>query len=396
MAAGNPRKRVLRRPVPATTHGYRPGTLELDFGALADAISQVHERFPAQASRAVNVAVTMRNWATGFYIREYEQRGLDRAAYCTRLLHSLSRRLMALGVPGLAARTLRQCRQFYLVYPAIGRTLIANSVGPTSAPIWQTLSAKFTSAASSADSELRTDLESLVVSVSFSHFVELMSVEDPLKRSFYELECVRGNWSVRELQRQVTSLYFERSKLSNSQARLAVSVQGKAEPAVPRLAFRDPYVFEFLGLKSHEVVGESDLEDGLLEKLQSFLIELGHGFCFEARQKRILIGDTYSFVDLVFYHRIVKCHVLIELKVAGFSHEHLGQLNTYVSWYKRNVMTTRDNPPIGMLLCTHKDRALVEYALADLPNRLFVSKYELELPSRKQLRCFLDAQLQAR
>jgi predicted nuclease of restriction endonuclease-like (RecB) superfamily len=221
-----------------------------------------------------------------------------------------------------------------------------------------------------------------------------MSVEDPLRRSFYEMECVRGNWSVRELQRQITSLYFERSKLSTKPARLAASVRWKAEPAVQRLAIRDPYVFEFLGLKRDEVVGESDLEDGLLEKLQCFLIELGHGFCFEARQKRILIGDTYGFVDLVFYHRILKCHVLIELKVAGFSHEHLGQLNTYVSWYKRNVMMTGDNPPIGMLLCTHKDRALVEYALADLPNRLFVSKYELELPSRKQLQCFLDAQFE--
>jgi len=171
-------------------------------------------------------------------------------------------------------------------------------------------------------------------------------------------------------------------------------VQASAEAAEPQFSIRDPYVFEFLGLSSQEAMGESHLEDALLDKLQAFLIELGHGFCFEARQKRILIGDTHGFIDLVFYHRVLKCHVLIDLKVAGFKHEHLGQLNTYVSWFKRNAMTAGDNPPIGLLLCTRKDHSLVEYALADLPNRLFVSKYQLELPTRNQLQKFLDAQLE--
>jgi hypothetical protein len=140
-------------------------------------------------------------------------------------------------------------------------------------------------------------------------------------------------------------------------------------------------------------MGESDVEDALLDRLQEFLLELGHGFCFEARQKRILIGDSHGFVDLVFYHRVLKCHVLIELKVAEFSHEHLGQLNTYVSWFKRHMMSPGDNPPIGILLCTRKDHALLEYALADLPNRLFVSRYQVELPSRAKLEKFIDAQL---
>jgi hypothetical protein len=140
-------------------------------------------------------------------------------------------------------------------------------------------------------------------------------------------------------------------------------------------------------------MGESDVEEGLLDKLQDFLLELGHGFCFEARQKRLLIGETYGFVDLVFYHRILKCHVLVELKVAEFSHEHIGQLNTYVSWYKRNVMTTGDNPPVGLLLCTRKDHTLVEYALADMDNRLFVSKYQMELPGREEIQRFLEAQI---
>ena len=140
-------------------------------------------------------------------------------------------------------------------------------------------------------------------------------------------------------------------------------------------------------------MGESSLEDALLDKLEGFLLELGHGFCFEARQKRILIGSQHCFVDMVFYHRILKCHVLIELKIDEFSHEHLGQLNTYVSWFKKNVMTKGDNPPVGILLCTAKDHALVEYALAGMNNKLFVSKYQLELPKKEEMQKFIEEQM---
>lgn len=218
----------------------------------------------------------------------------------------------------------------------------------------------------------------------------LIAIDDLLKRTFYEAECIRGNWSVRELKRQIGSLYYERSGLSENKEKLAEIVQSCAEQAPPTLAIRDPYIFEFLGLKSKEVMSESDLEDALLDKLQDFLLELGHGFCFEARQKRILIGDTYGFVDLVFYHRILKCHVLIDLKIENFTHENIGQLNTYVSWYRKNMMTDRDNRPIGILLCTQKDHALVEYALAGMDNSLFVSKYQLELPSKEDIQRFLE------
>ena len=152
----------------------------------------------------------------------------------------------------------------------------------------------------------------------------------------------------------------------------------------------DPYIFEFLGLKPREVMSESHLEDQLLDKLQDFLLELGHGFCFEARQKRILIGDTHNFVDLVFYHRMLKCHVLVELKLEQFSHENIGQLNTYVSWYKKNMMSEGDNPPIGILLCTQRDRTMVEYALAGMDNGLFVSKYQLELPKKEEMQRFIE------
>lgn len=222
-----------------------------------------------------------------------------------------------------------------------------------------------------------------------------MAVGDPLKRAFYEVECLRGNWSVRELRRQIASLYFERSGFSKDKTLLASIAQAHAEIMEPARIIRDPYVFEFLGLRAKEVMAESDLEDALVAHLRDFLLELGHGFCLEAQQKSILIGDTRGFVDLVFYHRILKCHVLVELKIDAFRHEHLGQLNTYVEWYRRHMVSPGDNPPIGLLLCTDKDHQLVEYATAAVDNQLFVSKYQVELPSKKELEAFLLKQKHA-
>jgi predicted nuclease of restriction endonuclease-like (RecB) superfamily len=245
----------------------------------------------------------------------------------------------------------------------------------------------------SATPELGVNGKTILERLSFTHLAELITIDDPIKRAFYEIECIRGNWSVRELKRQIASLFYERSGLSRDKKKLAEVLRSGAEQAEPELAIRDPYVFEFLGLKPAEVMGESELEEQLLDRLQDFLLELGHGFCFEARQKRILIGDIYNFVDLVFYHRILKCHVLIELKVDAFSHEYIGQLNTYVSWYKRNMMTEGDNPPVGILLCTQKNHALVEYALAGMDNNLFVSKYKLELPKKEEMQRFLEEKM---
>ena len=386
-----------------------------DFSALVAAIQQTHEYMAAQAGRAVNTSLTLRNWLIGAYVREYEQNGTDRARYGENLLSLLSQRLRETAVEGCAPRSLRLYRQFYLTYPEIWQTVSAESYhGLLPDPIWQMMSAKFAevipatirksvifessslatpTTRKSAPAELRFPPDRLVKSLSFSHFCELIAIDDSLKRSFYEIECIRGNWSVRELKRQIGSLYYERSGLSENKEKLAELVESGADQAKPKLAIRDPYVFEFLGIKSREVMHESDLEQALLEKLQEFLLELGHGFCFEARQKRILISHTYGFVDLVFYHRILKCHVLVELKIESFTHENIGQLNTYVSWYKKNMMSGDDNPPVGILLCTQKDHALVEYALADIDNNLFVSKYQLELPKREEIQYFLEEKM---
>ena len=235
----------------------------------------------------------------------------------------------------------------------------------------------------------------LISRLSFTHLAELINLEDETRRAFYEVECIRGNWSVRELKRQINSLYYERSGLSADKKKLSELAQQNADQAEPNLAIRDPYIFEFLGLKPEEVMSESHLESQLLKRLEAFLLELGHGFCFEARQKRILIGGEHFFVDLVFYHCILKCHVLVEMKLDGFSHENIGQLNTYVSWYRENVMTEGDNPPVGILLCTHKNQALVEYALAGMDNNLFVSRYLLKLPGKDEMQAFIEEQIRS-
>jgi predicted nuclease of restriction endonuclease-like (RecB) superfamily len=362
-------------------------TVALSFEHLVVSIGKAHADLAVQASRAVNSSLTLRNWLIGFYIVEYEQQGTDRALYGDRLLERLSSRLAQAKVSRAEPRELRRYRQFYLAYPWIRESL--------SPELRKTLLPELTDSRNreSLTPQFGAGVSDILNKLSFSHIAELLQCEDPPKRAFYELECMRGNWSVRELKRQIGSLYYERSGLSTDKRRMAALAQKSSERIETTLAVRDPYVFEFLGLKPAEVMGESQLEDQLLDRLHDFLLELGHGFCFEARQKRILIGDSHNFVDLVFYHRILKCHVLVELKLAAFSHENIGQLNTYVSWYRRNMMTEGDNPPVGILLCTQKDHALVEYALAGLDNELFVSKYSLELPRKEAMQRFIEEQL---
>ena len=370
-----------------------PATPPLSFERLVTTIGQAHAELTAQAFRAVNASLTLRNWLIGFHIEEYERRGVDRQRYGEKLLDRLSESLIEKGVSRCDRRELYRYRQFYVTYPQIVEALppqFASQLGSAAPGV-----RSGNPIVESATPRRRIGGQTLVAGLSFTHFVELIAVENDTKRAFYEAECLRGNWSARELKRQVASLYYERSGLSTDKQRLTALAHSAVETAGRTLTIRDPYVFEFLGLKPQEVMGESHLEDQLLDRLHDFLLELGHGFCFEARQKRILIGDSHNVVDLVFYHRILKCHVLLELKVAAFSHENLGQLNTYVSWYRKNMMAEGDNPPVGILLCTQKDQALVEYALAGIDNGLFVSKYLLELPKKEEMQRFIEEQLAA-
>jgi predicted nuclease of restriction endonuclease-like (RecB) superfamily len=360
---------------------------ELTFDHVVNAIRQVHKQLVSKAGQAVNISLTLRNWIIGCYISEYELNGLDRATYGDNVLIEFSKRLTDLRVSNCSRRQLYRYLRFYRLYPEI--------VGTLSAQLRKSLPVigKAIKKVGTVSPQFRLPPDQLINRLSYSHLELIVDLDDELMRIFYEIECIRGNWSVRELKRQIASLYYERSGLSKNRKKLAELVKSGAELAEPELAIRDPYIFEFLGLKPKEVVSESDLEDQLLDKLQEFLLEMGHGFCFEARQKRILIGNSHNFVDLIFYHRILKCHVLVELKIDEFNHEHIGQLNTYVSWYKKNEMTEGDNQPVGILLCTRKDQPLVEYALAGMDNQLFVSKYQLELPKKEDMERFLAEQI---
>ena len=369
----------------------------MNFAALVAAIQQAHEHCAAQANRAVNLGLTLRNWVIGWYVREYEQSGADRAKYGEGLLDKVAERLGAAGHDELTARYLRLCRQFAAVYPGIWRSVTAKS-GQTLLPdpIWRSLTAKSSATLDMATRESATPawvipIDKLLGTLSFTHLEQLIAIEDPLKRAFYEIESIRGNWSVRALKRQIATLYFERSGLSKDKAKLSAMAQQGVQTTEPKLAIRDPYIFEFLGLRAKDAMAETELEAALVENLREFLLELGHGFCLEAQQKSIVIGNTRAFVDLVFYHRILKCHVLVELKVDEFKQEHLGQLNTYVTWYRQHMTAEGDNPPVGLLLCTGKDHALVQYATTSVDNRLFVSKYAVQLPAKGDLERFLHA-----
>ena len=364
-----------------------------DFDSLVSSIVHLHQQSQTIASKAVNVTLTLRNWLIGQRIVEFEQQGKDRAAYGESLLPALAERLSATGLKRVDVRELRRFRLLYGVYPQIRETvtpeLLAGLGAGALQPLLNALPLPKRETASPESQTVESLPPQLIYRLSFSHLAELLDLPDETQRRFYEIECIRGNWSVRELRRQIASLYYQRSGLSKDKAKLSAMAHATADTLQPAHIIRDPYVFEFLGLRSRDVMAESDLEDALLDRLEDFLLELGHGFCFEARQKRILIGDEHFFIDLVFYHRVLKCHILVELKTDAFRHEHLGQLNTYVAYYKKHQMTPGDKPPIGILLCTRKNDTLVEFALGDLSNQVFVSRYAVELPKKEEMERFI-------
>lgn len=379
---------------------------------LASQIQLTSQTMQQGALVSVNTHLTIRNWLIGFYIVEFEQKGEDRAKYGEKLLQNLAERLKE---EGFSYRNLNLFRKFFFLYPHLSDYIrnflqlpefesvgilqtVSAELNNNDSTIGQSVIAKLRNNNSSIGQTLSAQLgtipsEKLIRRLAFSHFTLLLTIDDPIKRLFYELECIKGTWSVRELNRQIKTLYYERSGMSKLPEKLSAEVQQYAEKETMLSAIKSPFTFEFLGLKAKDVVYESDVEQAIIEHLQDFILELGHGFCFEARQKRMLIGEKYYFCDLVFYHRILKCHVLIDLKVDEFSHEHFGQLKTYVNYYKKEVMCHDDNPPVGILLVTDKDNALVEYATADSDKDIFISRYLLELPSKEKLINFIKAEI---
>lgn len=358
------------------------------FNDLASIVQTTHDAAQSSAVKAINRMQTMRNWLIGYYIVEFEQHGKDRAEYGTQLLKKLEERV---DRKGLTTTLFKWARKFYRLYPQ----MMENLPIPICATVMhqlQPIENKEDTIGASMTHQFVTPGKTIISHLSFTHLREIMTLDDPLARYFYEQECIKCTWSVRELRRQIsTNLYIRAGISTNPEKLLSLpSVQGHDSA---ELQIRQPFTFEFLGLKAQEVVDEHDLEDALISHLQEFILELGKGFCFEARQKRIII-DEYYYPDLVFYNRILHCGVIIELKNEEFSYENFGQLNAYVSHYRENEMQPGDNPPIGILLCTRKGKKMVEYALAGMDNNLFVSTYMLQLPDKKTLEDFLLKQLE--
>lgn len=385
------------------------------FDALITSISSLDLQFKASMAKAINTSLTLRNWLIGMYIVEYEQHGEDRAKYGDKIEATIAHQL---NERGFSERNLKLYKRFFLAYPQISQSLndllplevrqsLSFSVSADEKRIMQSPTALLTNedkkkvqsltaslqTAESQNDKLKVPAHKLVTKLSFTHLAEVLKVSDPFTRTFYEIECIKSTWSVRELKRQINSLYYERSGLSKHPEKLAAKLQETIEPKQPQDILKNIYTFEFLGLPTKDLVEENDLETALMDHLQDFILELGDGFCFEGRQKKILIGDEYYFVDLVFYHRILKCHVLLELKVGAFDHANAGQLNTYINYYNAEVKQDSDNPTIGILLVANKNQALVTYATAGMDEKLFVQKYMVQLPSKDLLEKHINQEL---
>ena len=312
-------------------------------------IKGVLDNARSNVARQVNNELLNTYWNIGRIICEYEQSDSSRADYGKQTLKALSKELTKEFGKGFSVSNIQFMRRFYQAYQ-----------------IQQTASVK----------------------LSWSHYCELLSISDADKRSFYEKEAVNSGWSVRELKRQIESSLFERLLLSrgdtNKEQVLALALHGN-EIAQPADIIRDPYVFEFLGLPEDKPVMESDLERALVQQIEKFLLELGRGFMFVGTQQRVTLNNTHYYVDMVFYNKILRAYVLIELKTTKLTPEAAGQINMYLNYYDAEVNDPDDNPPIGIILCTDKDSITAEYALGGLSNNIFASRYVLYMPNKEQL-----------
>jgi predicted nuclease of restriction endonuclease-like (RecB) superfamily len=343
------------------------GSLDVHYDSIFGDISNVIDAAKRSAARSVNCIMTAAYWLIGRRILEFEQKGADRADYGEELLKRLSHDLTARYGRGFAKSNLYQMRSFYVAYPDIFQTPSGISAGvdpPSSLKIFQTVS---------GISELPV-LETVqsVAScfpLSWSAYVRLLSVKNAHARHFYETEALRGGWSVRQLDRQINSQFYERTALSrNKSAMLSKGEKALPEDLVcPEEEIKHPFVLEFLGLKDE--YSENDMEEALIRHLETFLLELGGDFCFIGRQKRLRIGDEWYRVDLLFFHRRLRCMVVIDLKIGRFTHADAGQMHLYLNYAREHWTREDENPPVGLILCARKDDAVARYALEGLPNR---------------------------
>lgn len=368
----------------------------MNFDQLVTLCQRTHEELQKRALHTVDLSLVVRNWLFGWYIVEFEQEGADRAVYGQLLVQALADRLKEQGIKGVAPTNLKLSRQFYLAFRQIGQTA-SDQFTPVSGPS-QTLSDLLVP----DDSALPTrpklpaklnhgDFDTLFrrFTLGWSHYVELLTIDDPAERHFYEIEAAANQWSVRELRRQIDTSLYERLALSRDKEEIRrLANEGQVVEKAADL-IKNPLVLEFLGLEERPQYSEEELESAIIDKLESFLLELGKGFLFEARQKRFTFDNDHFRVDLVFYNRLLRCHVLIDLKRDKLTHQDLGQMQMYVNYFDRHVKLPDELPTIGILLCHRKNDALVELTLPKDAN-IFASKYQLYLPSKEELKARLE------
>lgn len=318
---------------------------------LIDSITVLWDSAKTKAISAVNTELLEANWQTGKYIVEYEQQGKNRAEYGKQLLVSLAKDLTSKKGKGFSRSNLVYMRKFYLAFP-----------------ICETVSHKLT----------------------WSHYFELLKCDNPLEMQFYYNEAIKEGWKVRELKRQMKSCLFQRLALSTDKAGVLALANEGHQVQTPQDIIRDPFVLEFTGLPKQKYYKESELEKSLKDHMEQFLLEMGRGFAFVGRQYVMQIGSRQFKVDMVFYHCILKCYVLIDLKRAEIKHGDIGQMNLYLNYFKTEVCQPDDNPPIGIVLGARRDELLMEYALEGITNQLFVARYQLYLPKREELQAQLD------
>ncbi len=327
--------------------------LEQKPGNLYNKVSELLRQARSSVVRAVNKTMVLTYFEIGEMIVEEEQNGKGRAGYGQQLVDELSQRLSKEFGKGFSSTNVKQMRSFYLIY----------SKG-------QTVSDEFT--------------------LSWSHYLNLMRIDDVQERRFYEIEAYKNNWSLRELQRQYDSALYSRLALSRDQKKVKQLSEKGLILEKPKDAIKDPYVLEFIGLAEKSFYSESELEQKLIDKLEHFLLELGTGFTFVARQKRITFDSKHFKIDLVFYNRILKCFILIDLKLGELKHQDIGQMQMYVNYYDREVKLIEENKTIGLILCQNKSEAVVEYTLPENNEQIFASKYQTVLPSKEELRQLLE------
>ncbi len=324
---------------------------------LLNTISETYVHGYQKAVRAVNISMVETYWDIGRYIVDFEQGGAPKAKYGKALLENLSKDLTLLHGKGFSVSNVYMMRQFFIIYPN-----------------FQTMSGKFDK-------------------LTWSHFCELIPIDNQLEREFYQIQCQIENWNIRELKRQKKAGLFLRLAASKDKKGILQLSRSGQTIQKPADIIREPYILEFLKIPEPYHLSETQLEKRLIDNLQTFLLEMGKGFAFIGRQYRITLGNTHYYVDLVFYHRILKCFVLIDLKKDKVGYEDVGQMNMYLGYFEKEENIKGDNPPIGIVLAKEKDDLLVQYAMHNISSQLFVNKYQLYLPDKEDLRRLIEKQL---